>query len=286
VTTRLRSGIFHGSLSHHRGGSVKNNFAYPVYTMLLDLDEVDVLDRESRLFSHGRRNVFSLHGRDYGLSPKKSKPSERAADSRSLKERALALLATASLSAEPTRIDLVTQLRVAGYVFNPVSFFVAYDDADRLVAVIAEINNTYDETFSYILDDGCRKDDAADAAFTTPKRFFVSPFIGDDCSYEWLFPLRRRHGELDIRMRLSRPPEAGGTGRFFAARLRGEHREFNDASLLRALVRFPVMPAQIWLRIHLQALRLRLLGLQYRRPSGHGARDVASVRQRQQQVTP
>lgn len=46
-------------------------FRYPVYVASLDLDELDDLDRELRLFSHGGRNLFALHDGDYTatLSP-------------------------------------------------------------------------------------------------------------------------------------------------------------------------------------------------------------------------
>ncbi len=265
----MHSCLYRGSLSHHRGGAVKNNFTYDVYTVRLDLDELDELDASLKLFSLERRNFFSLTGRDYGLSSEKTRPSERPRPQESLKARALELLASAQIACPIASIDLVTQLRVFGFVFNPVSFFLAYGADNQLVAVIAEINNTYNQTFAYVLDERSRTkasetdetDDSEDIAYTSTKSFFVSPFIGDDCSYEWIFPTRRDAG-FDLRMRLSRP----NGGRFFAVRLRGERTEISNFSLLRALIRFPALPTQIWLRIHLQALRLRAMGLQYRRP--------------------
>ena len=260
----MRSRLYRGTLSHHRGGAVKNNFSYRLYTMSLDLDELDALDERLRLFSVDRGNVFCLRGRDYALAAAMTQPSQRLWSGRPLKERALELLSTAELRSAPVSVVLVTQLRVLDYVFNPVSFFLAYDAADELVAVIAEINNTHDQTFSYVLDERNRINapGSDDAVFETAKAFFVSPFIGDACDYQWLLPTKRDATRLDIRMRLSRDV----TGRFFAARLRGEARPLSDRSLLLALLRFPALPAQIWSRIHLQALRLRALGLQYRRP--------------------
>jgi DUF1365 family protein len=53
---------------------------------------------------------------------------------------------------------------------------------------------------------------------------------------------------------------------FFAARLRGKRRVFSDISLATMGLRYPLMPQAVLSLIHLQALKLWTLGLQYRRP--------------------
>lgn len=248
----MRSRLYRGTLLHARGGSVKNRFRYPIYTACLDLSELPDLDRALRLFSLERRNLFSLRGGDYALAEGVTRPSRRPAPTDTLERRALARFAAAGIDrASIDRLCLVTQLRVLGHVFNPVSFFAALDDAGEVLAVIAEINNTYDQTFAYVIDG---------AAATTDKRFFVSPFIADEASYRWTFAAIGG-ARLDIRVAVSvrdRP--------LLVARLEGEARPMSDLELLKAFVRLPALPAQIWTRIHLQALRLRLFGLQYRRP--------------------
>ncbi|MBV8761100.1 MAG: DUF1365 domain-containing protein [Deltaproteobacteria bacterium] len=56
----------------------RRTFRYPVYVASLDLDELDALDRELRLFSHGGRNLFALHDADYAetLSPSRRVPPQ------------------------------------------------------------------------------------------------------------------------------------------------------------------------------------------------------------------
>nr|AAW49775.1 hypothetical protein FTT1546 [synthetic construct] len=46
-------------------------------------------------------------------------------------------------------IKLMTMPRVLWYLFNPVSFWLCYKN-NKLIAVIAEVNNTFKETHSYI----------------------------------------------------------------------------------------------------------------------------------------
>lgn len=258
----LRSCLYVGSLGHSRGGSVKNRFRYPLYTGCFDLDELDAIDRRLRLFGVDRRALFSIRGSDYALRAGISAPSRRPRPERDLKSRVLDYLTAAGSEPLPDTIDLITQPRVFGYVFNPVSFFLGWNGGE-LVSVIAEINNTYDQTYAYVLDDRCRVPDPRGPAFETDKRFYVSPFIGDDCTYRWIFPGASAGGaRLQIRMVLDRPG-----GRFFAAELAGERRDLSDFNLLRAFARHPALPVQIITRIHTQALRLRALGLQYRRPA-------------------
>src|SRR5262249_56163202 len=96
------------------------------------------LDRGVGVFSDGRRNLFALAARDYeggagGLAA------------------GLADLLAANGLPPPRATRLVTNLRVAGYVFNPVSFFLNYDADGALASVIAEVNNTYGGRLRYVL---------------------------------------------------------------------------------------------------------------------------------------
>jgi hypothetical protein len=252
----LRSALYRGAVSHHRGGEVKNRFAYPLYVACFDVDELARLDRQLRLFCLEGPGVFSLRGADYPLAEVTTRPSRRPPPRADLATRARAALAAAA----PETVLLITQPRVFGHGFNPVSFFVGLRGGD-VAAVIAEVNNTYDQSYAYRLDDGNRiegKDGVA--TFRTPKSFFVSPFIADDVEYEWAFAAPGER--LEIRVTAT----AGGE-RFFAARLSGERRPLSDRELLAALLRWPALPAQILARIHWQALRLRRRGVPYRRPA-------------------
>jgi DUF1365 family protein len=177
----FRSALYRGELMHARHDAIKRAFRYPVYMAALDLDELPALDRELRLFSHRRRNLFSFDDRDYSatLSPSTLDASSNGAPStangatstgarstsngahRSSLLESLAALRAANGIAEPATTRLVTNLRVAGYVFNPVSFFLDYDAKGSLSSVIAEVNNTYGGRLRYVLGPRERLDHAA-----------------------------------------------------------------------------------------------------------------------------
>ena len=124
----MRSALYTGTVMHARKTPKENVFRYRVCFYLLDLDELPELDRRVRLFGWNRRNVVSLHDRDH-------------LDIR-------AYLAEHGIEAD--RILLLTNLRVLGYVFNPVSFFYCYAGGG-LACIVAEVSNTFGERLPYLL---------------------------------------------------------------------------------------------------------------------------------------
>ncbi|HEY4239695.1 MAG TPA: DUF1365 family protein, partial [Kofleriaceae bacterium] len=154
---------------------------------------------------------------------------------------------------------LVTNLRVANYTFNPVSFVLGYDAGDRLVHAVAEVNNTYGGRFRYLLAaDEMRRGDRI--GFRTPRELFVSPFLHGDALYDFRFaaPL---DGDLAITMYVER---AGA--RIFTAHLAATREPLTDRTLAAAALRYPLMAVQVVGLIHWQAVKLRWQGVPYRRP--------------------
>ena len=83
---------------------------------------------------------------------------------------------------------MLTNLRVLGHVFNPVSFWWCYRGDGTLACVVAEVNNTFGDRLPYVLLPGGRGRASAPARPTvweTDKRLHVSPFMPMDQSYTW-----------------------------------------------------------------------------------------------------
>ncbi|CAN5887679.1 DUF1365 domain-containing protein [soil metagenome] len=245
------SALYRGAIVHARTDHLaRRTFRYPVFMASIDLDELPTLDRELRLFSHGRANLYALHDRDYEGASQGLAAAQRAA------------LAAAEIEA-PATTRLVTNLRIAGYVFNPVSFFLGYDAGGELTSVIAEVNNTYGGRFRYVL--GPRHRIAGPdgrVGFRHDRELFVSPFLHGQRSYELWFAAPLDGDRLAITMHVDTP-----TGeRLLTAHLAGSRRELTDRALVAAAVRYPLMTAQVIGLIHHEALKLRLLGVPYRRP--------------------
>jgi DUF1365 family protein len=255
-----RSALYRGSVMHARTDEhARRTFRYPVYVAAIDLGELAALDRELRWFSHGGRNLFALHDRDY------------EAGERGLPGALADLLAANGLPA-PSTTRLVTNLRVAGYVFNPVSFFLNYGAAGALESVVAEVNNTYGGRRRYVLGPAHRIADRDRVGFRHVRELFVSPFLHGPASYELWFDAPLDGERLAIMMHVARPSGE----RIFVAELAGRRRPLSDRALLAAAVRYPMMTAQVIGLIHLEALKLRLLGVPYLRPGpDHRPRPIA-----------
>ena len=159
-------------------------------------------------------------------------------------------------------MTLVTNLRSFGYVFNPASFYLCRDGDGDLRVVVVEVHNTYGERHLYTLRR--RRCDARGAPFTAAmdKDFFVSPFIDVDGRYS-VHVRDEPDGAATSRSR------CGRTGRRCSARASssGAPRS-TDRSLLRMLVRYPLLTHRTIALIHWHALRLWLRGAPFFR---HGA---------------
>jgi len=240
-----RSALYVGELVHARHDTFARAFRYPVYMASLDPDELPQLDRELRLFSLARRNVFSLDPRDYTTPLARStNPPHRP-------------------PAATTRV--ITNLRVLGYVFNPVSFFVTYD-RERPASLVAEVNNTYGGRRCYALDASSQlpSDGGQRTGFRADRDFFVSPFLHGALRYDFWLDAPLDGDRLEIEMLVH---DRDSERRVFTARFTGARRSLTDRTLARAALRYPLMTAQVIGLIHWQALKLHALGAPFRRPA-------------------
>jgi DUF1365 family protein len=225
----VRSGLYTGTLMHSRREPQRNTFRYPVSYFLLDLDELGDVEHELTLFSRNRRNVVSFRDRDY----LDGEPTP-------LKEAVVRFCAERGATVE--RVLTLTQLRVLGYVFNPVTFHWCYGPDDRLAGIVAELSNTFGERLPELLV-------GPSLRYEHAKRLHVSPFFGLDLDYEYAFsePGDELWARIHVREGEKRP---------LTAVLHLERHELTNASLARMLVRYPLMPLQVTALIHWQALRL------------------------------
>jgi DUF1365 family protein len=224
----VNSALYEGTLMHARRTPRRNIFRYRVSTFLVDLDELPELERRLHLFSHNGRNVVSLHDGDHFEGGR-------------LKEQVVSLAGDGTIE----RVLMLAQLRVLGYVFNPVSFFWCYRADGSLACMVAELNNTFGERLPEVLR-------GPDLRYEQRKRLHVSPFFGLDQSYEYAFS---QPGD-EVWARIHVRDDDGSCP--FTAVLHGRRRELTNASLAGALLRHPLMPLRVTALIHWQALRLWL----------------------------
>ena len=165
-------------------------------------------------------------------------------------------------------IVLQTFPRVLGYVFNPVSFWFCHDRAGLLVAVLAEVNNTFGGRHAYLLHhpDGAPICDADE--FGADKVFHVSPFNRVEGSYRFRFQLGRSVQAVHI-------DYDDAEGELLATAISGRPRPWTTRALAAALARMPFLTLGVIARIHWQALRLWWKGVPFlgARPANPALRE-------------
>ncbi len=239
--------LYFGNVMHARLRPFRHRFAYRVFSMLVDLDELPALDRRSRLFGYNRLRLFSFDDADHG-----------ARDGSSVAGWVRAQLAAAGIAAAGARIFALCFPRILGYAFNPLTTYYVYDASGALRLMVYEVNNTFGERHTYVL--AVRDASAGTLAQATRKVFFVSPFNRVEGRYG--FRVTQPLDEVTIGVSLKT-----ADGPVLKAHFRGKRQTFDDKNLLAACLRMPLMTLKVMAGIHVEALRLWLKGLKIvRRP--------------------
>lgn len=248
---------------HERFRPKPHRFAYRVFYLALDLDELAHFDQTLPIFSVNRRNVVSLFEDDYLRldEPLHNDPSEipaapnAAAPQSSLRERVHRFCAQhgVDLGVAP-HITLVTLPRLFGYSFNPISLFICRDTAGTPLCAIAEVTNTYREVKHYLLPVRARAAGPAEFSARVPKHFYVSPFSALDAVFDFL--VREPGPHLAVRI-----DDYEQRQRTLHSTLTGTAIPLTTAALVVAVFRHPLVTLRVITLIHWQALRLWLKGV-------------------------
>lgn len=239
-----------GHVMHKRLRPTVHGFVYPVFFVRLPLSRLDAASHG--LFSVDRFNALSFHRRDHG--PRDGSPLLPWIRT-VLKEHGL-----------PDNGEVVLQTfpRVFGFVFNPVSFWLCHNASGELIAMLAEVSNTFGERHNYLLKnpDGAPLQDGQ--VLQAEKALHVSPFNKIEGGYRFVLTLNRDVPRIRI-------DYADTEGPLLLTAVSGKPQGWAPRALLMALLRMPLLTFGVVLRIHWQALRLWLKKVPF-----VGARSPAS----------
>ena len=232
-----------GHVMHRRLRPAVNAFVYPVFYIQLPVRDLDAAN--CSIFSVDGRNLLSFQRRDHG--PR---------DGSDLLPWIQNLLRQRGLP-DDGEITLQCFPRLFGYVFNPVSFWFCRDRSGALIAVLAEVSNTFGGRYEYLLHnpDGAPLRDGQELRAT--KSFHVSPFCDIEGGYRFRFHLERP-------VPLARIDYDDADGELLLTSISGKARGWSGAALLGAFLRMPFLTAGVMFRIHWQALKLWLKGVPFR----------------------
>ena len=164
----MKSSIFCGRVRHRRIKPVPHGFSYRMFMMYLDLAELPQLFRGRWLWSVRRTALARFRRSDHLGDPAVPLDEE---------VRQLVFRETGQRPSGPIR--LLTHLSYFGYVFNPVSFYYCFNEADTMLeTIVAEVNNTpWGERHCYVLPQKLDQGVGSRKRYFPEKEMHVSPFM-------------------------------------------------------------------------------------------------------------
>jgi uncharacterized protein len=244
----FHSALYVGSVMHRRLRPRVHRLRYRVFWILLDLDEIDRLQRNFRLFAYNRFNVLSFYDTDHG-------------DGRniSLREQVDGHLRAAGIDIQGGSIRLLCMPRIFGYGFNPLSIYFCHRADGSVAATLYEVHNTFGERHSYLIP--IEAGAGPIIVQHCQKHFYVSPFMDMDLNYAFRVTVPGERASLAIDV-------SDKDGRVLTAALAGKRVTLSDTALLRLLATHPALTLKVVAAIHWHALRMLFKGFKLRpRPS-------------------
>lgn len=238
VNRARASSLVVGWTRHRRATPIQRSFRYRTFHALLDVDELPALEREVAGFAYRRPAPVRFRDRDHlgaGDTPVKAKLAR--------------WLRTQGHELPEGPVRVLANLRVLGHVFDPVSWWFCHRADGSLALVVAEVRNTFGESYWYLLDELEDRGHGVVQARAS-KHFHVSPFLPiEGLAYRFTFVLRpdRVVAHIDV---------LDGEEVVFDATQTGRRRPLSTRSLLVVLLTNPLLPLRTLALIHLQALRL------------------------------
>jgi DUF1365 family protein len=229
--------LFEGTLRHRRFEPVSHSFTAEVFFAFLDVDALPgSLDRLP-LWSARRAAPLRFRREDYLDGT--DRPLGDAL-------RDLVEIRTGRRPGGP--VHLLTQVRTAGWVFNPLSIYFCFSPSGAaLEALVLEVTNTpWKERCWYVVEVTA---DGPNDPWEFPKAMHVSPFLDMDLTY---------------RLRCTGPGESlvvhledrKGDRTVFEADLALRRIEVDRRRALTVPLRHPLLTWRVTAAVHLHALRL------------------------------
>ena len=234
--------IYTGSVIHKRFKPKIHSFNYKVFSLLIDLSEIDLLNKNLKIFSHNKFNIISFFNKDHG--PR---------DGSSLKNWVVNNLKINNIQTNDIQIKILCYPRIFGYVFNPLSVFYIYDKNSDLISVLYEVKNTFGEQHTYIFK--IKKEDNL-IQHVCKKKFHVSPFIQMNCVY--FFRLLKPSNKISVIIDVQDPK-----GKILYASQDGIKSELNNYNLIKSYLQHPLMTFKIIMAIHFEAFKLWAKGIKF-----------------------
>ena len=234
--------IYSGNVVHKRFKPKVHYFKYKVFSLLIDLSEIESLEKNLKIFSFNKFNIISFYNKDHG-----------ARDGSSIKDWVINNLKKNNIDTSDIKIKLLCYPRIFGYVFNPLSVFYIYDKNLNLISILYEVKNTFGEQHTYIF-----KTDITHNLLQhmCKKKFHVSPFIEMNCIY--FFRILKPGNKISVII-----DQNDKDGKILYASQDGVKSELTNVNLIKSYLKHPLMTFKIILAIHFEAFRIWTKGIKF-----------------------
>ena len=239
------TGILEASVYHKRHHPKVYDFSHPCFFLVLNVtNELSLLNR--KLFSIDKWNLYSLFWKDYGVKEFANPDSYVKSI---LKEQQLDHVTIKN-------IVLVTMPRLLGYVFNPVSFWLCFDQNDDLVIVLSEVNNTFGERHIYVCFNESLSAITENEFIHREKVFHVSPFCEVKGYYKFQFMIAPQNIKININYYQD-------DSILISTTIKGDKVALKDRKLIKYFFFYPFITFKVIALIHYHALRLFMKKVPY-----------------------
>ena len=228
------SKIYTGKVIHKRFKPKEHYFKYNVFSLLIDLNELEEINKYIKFFSYNKFNIISFYDKDHG---------DR--DGSSIKLWVKKNLRNIGIMTEDISIKLLCYPRIFGYVFNPLSTYFIYNKHSELISIFYEVKNTFGEQHTSIF----KAQDEKTVQNKCKKKFYVSPFIEMDCEYH--FKTLNPREQLSVVIN-----QNDKDGKLLFASQDGISKDFNNKNLILSYLTHPLMTFKIIGAIHYEAFKL------------------------------
>lgn len=231
--------IYRGFVSHYRFYPKTHKFKYRVFSLFLNLENLEYLEKKTRLFSINKFNLFSFFYKDHTVKPYEN-PFLWAKN----------ILVSKNLYKKNDRIYILCYPRILGYVFNPLTTYFCIAPNNKVKAIIYEVHNTFGDRHSYLTK-------YSNINEKVDKIFHVSPFFKIEGEYE--FHTKLKNNSLKVEINYCKEDNT----KLLNASFYGKKSTLNDKKLLLCFFLYPLMTIKVIYSIHLQALFLWAKGIKF-----------------------
>ena len=234
--------IYNGNVIHKRFKPKEHFFKYRVFSLFIDLSELNELNNKLKFFSLNKFNLISFYEKDHGNR-----------DGSSLLDWVKVNLNKNNIDTQNINVKLLCYPRILGYVFNPLSIFFIYDKNENLISILYEVKNTFGEQHTYVFKTEHEKKLIQN---NCSKKFHVSPFIEMDCNY--FFRILNPGEKLSVVI-----DQYDQEGKILYASQDGKRSDLTSKNLMNSYLKHPLMTFKIISAIHFEAFKLWTKGIKF-----------------------